>query len=195
MRPPKAKVEKTRTVHTYSELWHASSCLLETGRKEPRGASWQYLSSIILTAFTFEAYLNHAGKALIACWDDIERLPPLGKFKLLCEFLKVEFPKGGAARPMQTINDVIEFRNTMAHGRTGQLEMKPQTRDINNRLDQQLGDRPQRDWELRIKTSDFADRAREDVESVLKLLHEARPEPKEPLFAFGMSSASATPEA
>src|SRR5271170_7819469 len=98
-RPPKAHVEKTRTVHMYAELWHASASVLEAGCREKRGSSWQFLSSLILTAFTFEAYLNHTGESLISCWEDVERLPPLAKFNLLCEILKVNFAKGATARP------------------------------------------------------------------------------------------------
>jgi hypothetical protein len=192
-RPRKAQVTKKRTVHMYSELWHASACVLEAACREPRGAAWQYLSSVVLTAFTFEAYLNHAGEHAIACWGDIERLPPLGKFNLLCEILKVDFPKEKTTRPLQTISELIEFRNTMAHGRTGEVEARPAKRDINNLLDRQLGDRPLQDWERRIKTAAFAKRAREDVKVVLEQLHAARPEPKEALFSFGMGSHSATP--
>src|SRR5215469_10175951 len=99
-RPPKARVKMTRTVHMYAKLWHASACVLEAGCGEPRGSSWQFLCSLILTAFSFEAYLNHAGESLVACWQDVERLPPWGKFNLLCEILKVNFPKGKTARPL-----------------------------------------------------------------------------------------------
>jgi hypothetical protein len=192
-RPPKAEVTKTRTVHMYSELWHASACVLEAGCREPRGSSWQYLSSLVLTAFSFEAYLNHAGEHVIACWGDVERLPPLAKFNLLCEILKVDFSKGKAARPLQTISELIEFRNTMAHGKTEEVRARPTERDINDKLDQQLGDRPIQDWERRIKTADFAKRAREDVRAVLEQLHAARPEPKEALFTFGMAIATGSP--
>lgn len=92
--PRKALVTKERTVYMYSELWHASSCVLEAGLCNPRGSSWQFLSSIVLTAFTFEAYLNHVGPQVIACWESLERLPPQAKFELLCESLGVQFPEG-----------------------------------------------------------------------------------------------------
>jgi hypothetical protein len=45
-----------------------------------------------------------------------------------------------------------------------------------------------------IENCDFAKRAREDVETVLKLLQAARPEPKEALFRFGGRTWSATVE-
>src|SRR5579872_224505 len=109
-RPRKAVVTKKRTVIMYSELWHASSCVLEVGRKEARGASWQFLSSAVLTAFAFEAYLNHVGPTIVETWVGLERLSPLAKFDLLCELLKVRFEKG--KRPRQTIEELFEFRNT-----------------------------------------------------------------------------------
>lgn len=191
-KPPKAVVEKKRTVYMYSELWHASGCVLEAGSRSECGSSWQFLSSLVLTAFSFEAYLNHAGACVVTCWDDIERLPPFAKFNLLREVLKVDFPQGNAARPLQTISELIEFRNTVAHGRTGEIEPPATKRDINDKLDHQLGDRPLQDWERRIKTDDFAKRAREDVKNVLNRLHDARPKPKEGLFAFGVGLHSAT---
>jgi hypothetical protein len=146
----------------------------------------------VLTAFSFEAYLNHVGERVIDCWDEVDRLSPIGKFTLLCEIMKVEFPKGKAERPLQTIVELIDFRNSMAHGRTEEIKAPLAQRDINDKLDRQLGDRPLQDWERRIKTDAFAKRAREDVEIVLKQLHAARPDPKEALFAFGMGVASAT---
>ena len=176
----------------YAELWHASGSLLEAGDREQRGSSWQFLSSLVLTAFAFEAYLNHAGAHALACWDDIERLPPFAKFNFLCEILKVDFAKGNAERPLQTIIDLSEFRNTIAHGRTGEIEPPLANRDINEKLDAQLGDRPLQDWERRIKTNEFAKRAREDVEAALRRLHDARPEPKEKLFSFGLGLHGAT---
>jgi len=191
-RPSQAIVTKKRTVHMYAELWHASKCVLEAGGREQRGSSWQFLSSLVLTAFAFEAYLNHTGAHVITCWDEIERLPPFAKFNLLCEILKVDFPKGNAARPLQTIVELIEFRNAIAHGKTGEVEQPPKRRDINDKLDHQLGDTPLQDWERRIRNDAFATRAREDVETALQRLHAARPEPKEALFAFGMGVHRAT---
>ncbi|MFQ5927150.1 MAG: hypothetical protein ACE5MH_06920 [Terriglobia bacterium] len=176
----------------YAELWHASSCVLEAGLCNPRGSSWQFLSSIVLAAFTFEAYLNHVGPQVIACWESLERLPPLAKFALLCESLKVQFPEGKGKRPLQTIAKLLEFRNTMAHGQSETLKPKPTKRDINDSLDSYLGQRPLTEWEQVIHDDTFAKRAREDVETVLNRLHNARPDPKEALFTFGPGVHGAT---
>lgn len=174
----------------YSELWHASSCVLEAGRSEARGASWQFLSSAVLTAFAFEAYLNHVGPKIIETWAGLERLSPLAKFDLLCELLKVRFEKD--KRPRQTIEELFDFRNTMAHARTMPLARPPVHRDVNDRLDDYLGERPLAQWERLIQTDEFATRARSDVEEVLKAIQAKRPEPKEALFTFGIGSSGAT---
>lgn len=191
-KPRKAIVTKERPLHTYSELWHASQCVLEAGIRDPRGSSWQFLSSAVLTAFTFEAYLNHIGPTVIGCWPELERLPPWAKFELLCETLRVSFSDGPGKRPIQTIVKLLDFRNTMAHGRSDNLTPKPELRDINEKLDGYLGERPLTDWERLIQTEQFAQRVREDVEIVLQQLHAARPDPKEGLFTFGVGSHSAT---
>jgi len=196
MKLQKVLVTKKRTVHAYSKLWHASDCVLKAGMKEPRGSSWQFLSSAVLTAFAFEAYLNHVGPSVISCWKRLERLPPQSKFELLCETLRVKFPDGPGIRPLQTISELLQFRNTLAHGRSEEITPKPELRDRNSKLDDYLGQRPLTDWEGLIQTDVFAKRAREDVRAVLEKLHNARPKPKEGLFTFGIGehSASLVPE-
>ena len=190
-RPAKALVTKERTVHTYSELWHASSCVLEAGRRDPKGSSWQFLSSAMLTAFAFEAYLNHAGSRAISCWESLERLPPISKLDLLREVMKVDSLGGKNKRPLQTVHELFEFRSAIAHGKTEAVRQEPRRRDVNVHLDDYLGQRPTTRWERLIKTDAFAQRAREDSEAVLKVLHAARPEPKEALFTFGIGVHSA----
>ena len=190
-RPQKVVVEKERAIHTYAELWHASRCVLEAGMQEPKGSSWQFLSSAVLTAFAFEAYLNHVGSRTIECWEHLDRLPLWSKFELLCETLGVHFPDGSGARPLQTITKLFNFRNTIAHGRSKEIKAKPVIRDADDRLDAYLGERHLTDWERLIKNSDFATRAREDVQAVIERLHEGRRDDKEGLFTFGIGMHSA----
>ena len=65
--PNTAAVEQTLEVRTYAELWDASDTTLRTGLGKrsdvnpPMASRWQFLSSIVLTAFAFEAYLNYVG--------------------------------------------------------------------------------------------------------------------------------------
>lgn len=191
-RPRKVVAEKERILHTYAELWHASRCVLESGVEQPKGSSWQFLSSAVLTAFSFEAYLNHVGPQTIECWEQLDRLPPWSKFELLCETLGVKFPDGSGARPLQTIAKLLNFRNKIAHGRSLEITANQVYRDSDDRLDDYLGEGLLTDWEKLIQTSDFAIRVREDVQAVLERLHERRKDNKEVLFSFGLGSHGAT---
>ena len=191
-KPRKVVVKKERMVHAYTELWHASRCVLEAGIEQPKGPSSQFLSSALLTAFAFEAYLNHVGARTIECWSQLDRLPPWSKFKLLCEILGVQFPEGPGARPLQTVAKLLAFRNTIAHGRSLEIKAKPEIRDADDRLDAYLGIKLLTDWERLIQTSDFAERAREDVQAVLERLHGGRRDKKEALFNFGIGLHGAT---
>jgi hypothetical protein len=183
--PASVVVTKRRTVRTYAELWHASECLLKAGADNKKGSAWQFLSSVMLTAFTFEAYLNHAGAATFRCWPDIDQLPPRSKLQLLCEELGVNFPDGYGARPLQTISVLLNFRNTLAHGRSVEIEATPLLRTTEN-YHAAYREELLTDWESLIQDEVFAVRAREDVRAVLEHIHEARRDDKEHLFTFGL---------
>jgi len=188
---PSAKVliSQTKTEHMYAELWHASKCVLERGIENETGSSWQFLSSIVLTAFSLEAYVNHVGERLPIRWQDHERLPPLNKLQLVCAKLKVQIQKG--RRPFQTLQQLQDFRNAMAHGRTKTIEGRPFIYDV-DRADARLGQRFLADWEKLIQTKEFAERARADVNRIVAEIHDARTDAKEDLFAFGLGFSSAS---
>ena len=96
------------------------------------------------------------------------------------------------ASGLQTVAKLLDFRNTIAHGRSVQINAKPEVRDADGRIEAYLGERPLTDWEKLIQTSDFAIRAREDVHTVLERIHEGRKDEKEGLFARGFSFHRAT---
>ena len=192
VKPRKAVVTKERPLHTYAELWHASRCVLDAGIANPEGSAWQFLSSVVLTAFTFEAYLKHIGPQTIECWPELERLPPWSKFELLSEQLGVKFPAGRGKRPLQTVVKLLDFRNTLAHGRSQQIRPDPVVRDANDKLDSYLSEQPLAAWEALVRESTFAKRVREDTEVVIRALHAARTGTTEILFNSGVSLHSAT---
>lgn len=187
---PEVVVTKQRTVHTYSELWHASKCVLDVGLSNPSGCSWQFLSSALLTAFCFEAYMNHLGARHLPVWNALERLGPIDKMELLCHELDVQFPLRSGGRPLQTVDKLFRFRNAMAHGKTMDLSYKPKTMTVN---DYQVEHEKMllADWEVLIANSEFAQLAREDVLAVLTKLHEASGD-EDNLFSYGASHHSST---
>jgi hypothetical protein len=189
---PKAVVTQDREVRTYSELWYASQKMMEAGIREPVGSAWHFLSSLVLTAFAFEAYLNHIGPTLLKCWESVEYLSLANKLDLICELLNVQVPDKGK-RPGQTIEKLFKFRNTLAHGRT-ETVTAPSKRMDPDYVDQHFMQRPLTWCEKLIRDGKFARQAREDVEVVVKMIHDARRDPKDYPFTFGMAFGSATME-
>lgn len=193
-RRAKLVVSRQRHVHPYAELWHASHCVLEVGIREPRGSSWQFLSSAVLTAFTFEAYLNHIGPQTIDDWPEKERFAMWSKLKILRKELGFVFPRGKSARPLKTIAELFAFRDSLAHGRSVELkEEKHQSlAEFQKEHSDLVGSQLRTDWEVRVRTSAFAERAREDVEVVIRALDAARKDNRDVLFNPGIGSHSAT---
>ena len=190
----KLKVNRQRPVHSYAELWHASYCVLDAGQKNPVGSSWQFLSSILLTAFTFEAYLNHIGPHTLEEWAAKERFPLWSKFKHLRKALGVAFESGKGARPLKTIDEMFTFRDSLAHGRSLELasDKEQSLEDFEKEHSDLIGSQLRTDWEELIRTSVFAERCREDVEVVIRALDAGRPENGDILFNSGIGSHSAT---
>jgi hypothetical protein len=195
----KMLVERQQNVHTYSELWHASGYVLDAGLRDHKGSSWPFLSSLILTAFAFEAYVNHVGEQL-NLWNHKERkerkegkkrLKSSAKLNLLCEVLKVSLPAD--KRPRQTIKKLFKFRNALAHGRTETITTPPKRIDA-DKVDDHFAKPLLAEWQQLITDSSFAKPAREDVEAVILAIHKARPEPKDHPFTLGFGFRSATLE-
>ena len=190
----KLVVRRQRPVHSYAELWHASHCVLEVGLREPRGSSWQFLSSAVLTAFSFEAYLNHIGPQTVEDWPAKERFAMWSKFKILRKALGATFPRGRSVRPLKTIAELFAFRDSLAHGKSLELKVEKEQSlaEFEKEHSDLVGSQLRTDWESRVRTSAFAERAREDVEVVIRALDAARKDNRDILFNSGFGSHSAT---
>jgi hypothetical protein len=190
-RTSKVVIAKERTIHTYAELWHAADCVLRAGQENPKGSTWQFLSALILTAFSFEAYLNHVGSKTLSNWGDHDWQSPLEKLKLLVEILGLQFETGPGERPRQTLSRLFIFRNAIAHGRTAELAYKPVKRDV-DKYQAEFYAPLLADWEKLIQNAEFAVRAREDVEAVMRVVQSGRKDSADNLFSTGIGHDSAT---
>lgn len=182
----KVKVEKERDVYTYAELWHTSYCLLNKGKDDAHGSFHMVMASIVFTAFTLEASLNHVGSKLFSCWDDLESLSPKKKLNIITERLNVKINYG--IRPWQVMKDLFGFRNDIAHGKS----IKIKTSEILP-LEKYPDDIVfiQTRWE-KYCTKKNAERAREDVEHIVKTIHKASGIRNEYPFVCGFQVGGAT---
>jgi len=106
MEKQKVKVSKERQVNTYAEMWNASHVMLDKAEKDVEGSYYQLMASLIFTAFTLEACLNHIGKQIFGCWDDLEQLSPQKKMNIIAEKLRVA--KDDGKRPFQTVKKLFK---------------------------------------------------------------------------------------
>lgn len=86
------------------------------------------MTAILMSALSVEALCNAIGYRLIEGWDDYEQSKPWVKLRVLCKELKIPFDKG--SEPWQSLKDLLDFRNKVAHG-------KPQwVRRVQSNLDE-----------------------------------------------------------
>jgi hypothetical protein len=73
--------------------------------------------------------------------------------------------------PRQTVHALIKFRNNLAHGKTVTVEENTNP-DVDQYLDEFIGIRPLAIWEGYCSEKN-AIRAQEDIEKILRLIHES----------------------
>ena len=185
----KVIVTKERNVTTYAEMWHTSYCLLVKGQEELRMSVHQFRASLIFSAFTLEAYLNHIGSKTFSCWEDLERLSPKEKLNVIADRLDVEIDYG--KRPWQIMKKLFQFRNDIAHGKSIKVKSE-KILPLENHSDDDFHELFERTrWE-KYCTEKNALRAREDVEAIVKIMHRAAGFENDFPFVSGFQVGGAT---
>lgn len=159
-----AYYEGTREVRTFVDLNHGADVLLQIATDQREGSYYTTMASILLTAFTLEAYLNHLGQRIIPFWEQIEVIRVLDKYSVLCTHLGVE--PNFSERPYQTLKSLFRFRNAIAHGKSVVLEEQKMVSASSNPSEHT----PRTEWE-EYSTEANAIRAREDIQEVIAELH------------------------
>jgi hypothetical protein len=161
----KKKVDVHRTVYTFAYLRNISYTCLKKAKAEEKGSSNLIASSMVFSAFSFEAYLNHLGSHVTDFWNIIERkLSPKEKLETLGSILKMNIDYG--SRPFQTFNRMIALRNTLAHGKTEILTEN----SIQILADGDVPRVPSTSWEEEISI-DNASRYLDDSKEMIQILN------------------------
>lgn len=186
----KVKVTSDREVKTYSEFWHTSSCLLEMAKDFEKGSFHLVMSSLVFTAFSFEAFLNHIGSKVFLCWDDLEKLNPKEKLNVIAEKLNIDAEYG--KQPWQIINQLFKFRNEIAHGKTKYISMsKIESLEKYNKYYGPGSYRAETNWE-KYCTVENAVLARTNVVSMVNILISAANLKNEYPFQFDLETGGGT---
>lgn len=181
----KIKITKERNVRTYAEMWRTSHVFLQQGKIIHEGSYHQFMGSIVFTAFTLEAYLNHIGPQIFNCWESLEKLSPKDKINVIMDKIGLEVDYG--KRPWQVIKNLFGFRNDIAHGKSTKVkeDVKLNTNSIDkNKIHEWVKTK----WE-KYCSEENATRARKDVTEIILKLH-AFANIDEEVFQTGMQMSS-----
>jgi hypothetical protein len=169
MKRQRVRIKRERDVHTYCELWSAATSLRMQGRAEEEGSYYQFMGSLIFTAFSLEAFFNHIGPKLFPDdWPKRERRGPKKKLEVLAEKLGLEVDYD--SRPWEVLRTLFEFRNDLAHGKS--IKVIDTTEVPLHKFRPRPIEFALTPWE-KFCTRENAERAREDVENIVHALNDA----------------------
>ena len=154
-----------RDVRTFAELSHAADILMQTAQEYRRGNRYTAMSSLLLRAFTFEAYLNHLGELHLKLWTRKDRIGWHDKFAKVCA--RLNFAPDESARPYSTLRPLFGFRNMMAHGRS---ETVDEVKEVNSH-DADKYFWPLTEWE-KYCTPERVEQAKQDITAIINELHQ-----------------------
>jgi len=155
-----------REVRTFVDLSHGADVMLTFAKESERGSYYTAMSSLLLRAFTFEAYLNHLGSKKAEFWPEIDSIRVMDKYAVLCKMLSVS--PDFSRRPYQTVGLLFKFRNSIAHGKSVVLK---NSKDV-SADDDPYQHIPRATWE-EYGTTENAERAKEDISAMIVELHKA----------------------
>ena len=177
--------EVKREVRTFADLAQGADVLIKKTEQDQKGSYYTIMSSLLLTAFTFEAYLNHLGSKRVKFWEEIESIKVMEKYSVLCKELDVS--PDFSQRPYQTLKALFKFRNSIAHGKSKILK---ETKAISSQDDPYVH-APKTEWEEYCEL-DNAKRAKEDISEVIKELHKQASLGGDPFIINCMTISSVT---
>ncbi len=152
-------------MRTFAELHHAANILFDTALERLRGNRYTIMGSLLLRAFTFEAYLNHLGEKQLNLWREKDQIAWWKKLHRVRKKIGFE-PSDRLKRSYSTLRALFEFRNAIAHGRSQMIE---EHREISTQEDVNFK-WPEAEWE-KYCTFENAIQARDDISELIIQLH------------------------
>ena len=151
---------------TFAHMHIGAKLMLTLAEEDEEGQLYTLVASLIFSAFTLEAYLNHLGKLRSKEWDEIERRhSKLEKYKLFAQAAEIKFDFN--VRPYCTLKELFSFRDRMAHGKTTEEAVSTYIDTHEKRLPQIHAIT---DWQT-FATLESARQSIKDVELLIKELH------------------------
>lgn len=165
-----AKLRIDRTDYIHNDLSNAALHIfkrVQAAQNEDRreGIGLDIMAAIVMTAFTFESYLNFVGQRVLEeSWTEKE--PVFKKIKFLSEKLSIDWNEN--IRPFSTLKELHRIRNFLAHGKPQPTKRDWKSVGTHDELQMELQSFIP-DWQTGV-SYEFLERAFEDVDAVWRLL-------------------------
>jgi hypothetical protein len=117
----KASLKRSRKIYPWIFLW--TRCRYTYNKaKESEENEYLLFFSMLLCAFTLEAFLNHLlSVKYLGDWKSVERkYSPYKKLNKASKLMNLNIDK--TKRPYSTFQDIFTFRNDLAHAKSDRLE-------------------------------------------------------------------------
>lgn len=169
----KRKINISGESYTHKILWATTKHQIEVAKQFPNKSKFFHLTSMVMTFFTLEAYLNYLGDLIDPItWKNEKEffskrpyIGTIGKLDFLIEKCGMrKYDRG--KRPFQTLKQLKRIRDFLAHGKPEKFKAKVKY------LENKFPDYVESYIEKNISERK-ANRALEDTEQVINELHMA----------------------
>jgi hypothetical protein len=113
-------VTKKRDYRPHYEALNAADVLLRLSSEKRPGWYYEWMGSLLFSAFAYEGYLNFLGRKLFPSWESFERrLSWESKTKLIADRIGLKIDEG--RKPFQSIKELFDFRDRIAHPKPSEI--------------------------------------------------------------------------
>ena len=160
-----ARIRGNATTKTFVHMWIGAGHMLELAKASRYGQLYTCVSSLVLSAFMLEAYLNHLGRLKNPDWDAIERkYPKTQKFQMFAREAGLNVALND--RPYLSLVPLFDYRDSMAHGKTVTEEIDAEIQ-IESSISAAI---PGAEWQ-QFATVEKAEELLTDAVSIVRKLH------------------------
>lgn len=108
-------------ITTYNWMMKSARIALDAARATEDGQFFNAMNVLVYSAFAMEAFFNHLGTHLDKNWESKER--KISKYQKLRDFNScLGLNRDLKKEPYSVVFDVFDFRDSLAHGRTEEIE-------------------------------------------------------------------------
>ena len=118
----RARVCGTKNIFIHNDLsniayYYRNLIIKRTAKGDNKGITFDHMSCLMFSAFSFEAYLNFFGLKLVTNWeqDKMESRRFRDKSELIFDALQLSYDWN--KEPYKSVDELKNFRNTIAHGK------------------------------------------------------------------------------